>query len=70
MKRKKAGSPIESALNGLRARDMTPKQRKDKAILIRVTEAEREEIQDTAARLGLTVSAYLLQLHGHAKGSL
>lgn len=67
MKQKKTESPIDGALGALRARDMAPKERKDKAILIRVTGSEREEIRRTASRVGLSVSAYLLQLHRHAK---
>lgn len=33
---------------------------------LRVTEEEKAEIQETAQRLGLTATEYLLSLHRHA----
>jgi antitoxin component of RelBE/YafQ-DinJ toxin-antitoxin module len=36
---------------------------KDKAIMFRVTDADKQEIEDQAQKLGLSLSSYFLMLH-------
>lgn len=43
---------------------------KDSAIIFRVSASEKEEIREVAERLGLSVSAYLLDLHRLARERL
>ena len=43
---------------------------KDSAIIFRVSAAEKEQIREVADRLGLSVSAYLLDLHRIARERL
>ena len=42
--------------------------RKDQGIRVRLSQADKTSIEAAAARRGLSVSAYLLQLHRDAEG--
>jgi len=62
-----AEQKIAKALRGLDLDDLETEVRKDRVINLRVTEAQREEIQAVAEALGMTVAGYLLALHGAVK---
>lgn len=54
---------------------MKPKQLNDalaktSVVTFRVSKADKDEMQTTAARLKLTLTEYLLRLHAIAKGKL
>ncbi len=35
-----------------------PENRRDKSIMVQVTQAEKEKIEDAATRMGMTISSY------------
>lgn len=65
-----AEQKIRRALRGLDLEGLEGEERKDSVINLRVTEAEKEEIQATAEALELSVAEYLLNLHRHVRGQV
>ena len=66
MKRKDPEKVIEKAMKGITAAAMVKKPRKTARIPLRMLEEDKQGIEQTAGKLGLSVSDYLVALHRHA----
>ena len=67
----KTQSPaLRRALRDVEGLGENPPPQKDSAIIFRISGAEKEEIREVADHLGLSVSAYLLDLHRLARERL
>lgn len=65
MKRKarKTTVDLHEVLSDVEGLGQSRAAHKDSAVIFRVSVAEKEQIRETAHQLGLSVSAYLLDLH-------
>ncbi len=62
-KRKVPSADLRKALSDVEGLGRNRPVQKDTAIIFRVSAAEKAEIREVAEQLGLSVSAYLLDLH-------
>ena len=62
-KRKKPSADLRVALSGAQGLGRVRSSQKSASVIFRVTTEEKDEIREMAERLGLSVSAYLLDLH-------
>ncbi len=69
-KPKKVAPDLRKAMKGLAARSGPEVPRKDQIINLRVSSQQKDEINAAARELGMSVSAYLLELHGLAHEEL
>lgn len=68
--RKKPPADLRSVLADVEGLGQGRAVQKDSAIIFRVSAMEKEQIREIADRLGLSVSAYLLDLHRIARERL
>ena len=69
-KKERSSSTLRSALTDVEGLGEGRPAQKDSAIIFRVSAAEKAEIREVADGLGLSVSAYLLDLHRLARERL
>ena len=69
-KRKKPAADLRAVLSGVQGLGQVRSNQKSASIIFRVTAEEKEEIREVAERFGLSVSAYLLDLHRIARERL
>ena len=67
MKRRDPEKTIEKAMKGITAAAMVKKPRKTARIPLRMLEEDKQGIEQTAGKLELSVSDYLVALHRHAR---
>lgn len=70
IQQKKPSADLRNALADVEGLGQGRVVQKDSAIIFRVSVAEKEQIREIADRLGLSVSAYLLDLHRIARERL
>jgi hypothetical protein len=67
MKRKDTEKLIGAAMKGVTAAEMMRKPRKTARVPLRMLEEDKQGIERSAGKLGLSVSDYLVALHRHAQ---
>lgn len=65
-----ARSKIKTALTKITVDDLQTVTRKEQRLEIRLTELEKQQIQEIADLLGISAAEYLLSLHRHAYPAL